>query len=316
MNPIQVSDLLFSYGDRVAVNNVSFEVKKGEVFGFLGPNGAGKSTTIKILTTLLAPKHGEVYVLGYKLPEEGKEVRKRIGVVLQEASYEYSLNVEDSLDVYGLIWDIPRKERRKKINTLLAEFDLEEYRHTHIHDLSIGMKRRVQVAREFMHDMDLLFLDEPTVGMDVIVRRRTLDTIKELASKGLTVFFTTHILEEADYICDRIAVINKGKIVAIDRSKNLKELFGGIRTVDIRVDPDDLGFVLAEMRKLDSLSVNVDGDIPGRIQIATDKPLKTFQIITQTFEALNIKPISVSLEEPSLEQVFMNLVDKENRVVR
>lgn len=308
LEAIEVKDLVFKYGEKTAVDHISFEVKSGEIFGFLGPNGAGKSTTIKVLTTLLKPTSGEVKVLGFRLPEQDKEVRQRIGVVLQDPSYEYNLNVENSLDVYGLMWDLPKRERKRRMQELIREFDLEEYRKTRMHDLSIGMRRRVQVAREFMHDMDLLFLDEPTVGLDVVARRNTLDKFREWARSGHTVFFTTHIMEEADYLCDRIAVINEGKIIAIDTPRNLKELFGGTRVIDVRLHPYEMQMVVEELKKIDSFDVRNDMESPGRLQIFTDRPLEAFKAVTKALEAVNVRPISVSLEEPSLEKAFMNLL--------
>src|SRR6266566_3975697 len=174
-----VNQLSRLYGDKPAVDRVSFDVKRSEVFGFLGPNGAGKTTTIKMLTTLLQPSSGRADVLGHDLRTEGRKIRERIGVVQQQDGFDQGLNVETSLDIYGLIWDVPRTERKTRIEEVIARFGMQEFRKMPTVDLSAGQRRRVQVAREFIHDMDLLFLDEPTVGLDPIVRRALLDYLKE-----------------------------------------------------------------------------------------------------------------------------------------
>src|SRR5213594_4299213 len=232
---IEVDKLSKRFGDKAAVDEVSFEMRRGEVFGFLGPNGAGKTTTIKMLTTLLPPTSGSARVVGRDLRTEGKKIRERIGVVQQQDSFDQGLNVETSMDIYGLIWNVPKAERRRRIDELIGHFEMEEFRKMPTVDLSAGQRRRLQVAREFIHDMDLLFLDEPTVGLDPIVRRSVLDYLKERVREGLTIFFTTHILEEAEYLCDRIAVINQGRIVQIDTPENLKRRFGSAKAVEFKL---------------------------------------------------------------------------------
>src|SRR5256885_13721944 len=182
-----VNQLSRLYGDKPAVDRVSFDVERSEVFGFLGPNGAGKTTTIKMLTTLLQPSSGGANVLGFDLRTEGRKIRERIGVVQQQDSFDQGLNVETSLDIYGLIWDAPRPERKRRISELIDRLGMEEFRRKPTIDLSSGQRRRLQVAREFIHDMDLLFLDEPTVGLDPIVRRTLLDFFMERVRHGLTI---------------------------------------------------------------------------------------------------------------------------------
>ena len=180
----------------------------GEVFGLLGRNGAGKSTLIKAMTTFITPASGTLRVLGMDPPRDGQRIRRRIGVVQQAESFDFT-TVQGNLDIYGMLWGVPQPERRERRERLLERFGLADIRKRRAFDLSGGQKRRVQVAREFMHDMEVLFLDEPTVGLDVIMRRTLLDSIREEVRRGLTVVFTTHNLEEADYLCDRIAVIDE-----------------------------------------------------------------------------------------------------------
>ena len=235
MSCIDVSHLSKSYGSIHAVNDLVLSVKSGEIFGFLGPNGAGKSTTIKLLTTLIPPSSGILSILGIDAIANPLKVRHKIGVVLQQPSYEPTLSVEKSLDKYGMMWNVPKTERKKRMEQLLIDFDLVEIRKKRNEDLSIGQRRRVQVAREFMHDMELLFLDEPTVGLDPSARRKLLDYLKNKVKTGLTIFYTTHILTEAEYLCDKIAIINKGKILTVDSPDALKNTFGKEKTIKIHL---------------------------------------------------------------------------------
>src|SRR5687768_15857835 len=233
-NCIKVTNLKKQYGkDKpLVINNVSFSVKCGTVFGFLGPNGAGKTTTLKILTSLLNPSSGNVTIFGKDLFKKQSEIKRKIGVVSQNPSFEANLKVERSLDLYGLLWGLnDRKARKDKVKEILKTFDLESIKNSKNDELSIGQRRRVQLAREFMHDMDLLFLDEPTVGLDPSARRMLLDYIKKHVMSGLTVFFTTHIMEEAEYLCDEIAIIDNGRIIAFDTPTGLKQKYGGANKI-------------------------------------------------------------------------------------
>ena len=220
---------------KVALDGISFNVEYGKIFGFLGPNGAGKSTTIKILTTLLNPTSGNVQIFGKDITKFALEIRKKIGVISQQPSSENHLTVEKALNIYGLLWGIKGKKRKDKVNEIIEVFDLQEIRKTNNDELSIGQRRRVQVAREFIHDMKLLFLDEPTVGLDPSARRMLLDYIKSQVKLGLTVFFTTHIMEEAEYLCDEIAIINRGKIIAFDTPSGLKNKYDVNKIIELGV---------------------------------------------------------------------------------
>jgi ABC-2 type transport system ATP-binding protein len=225
-------------GRHFALDGVSFQVRRGEVFGLLGQNGAGKSTLIKAMTTLIQPTSGRLEILGRDPRREGSAIRERIGVVQQGESFEFT-TVQGNLDLYGFLWKVPKEERTRRREALIHRFGLDEIRRRRSFDISGGQKRRVQVAREFMHDMDILFLDEPTIGLDVLMRRTLLDSIRSEVQRGLTVVFTTHNLEEADYLCDRIAVIEKGRIVALDTVASLKHLYSGKRTIDLSLSPAD-----------------------------------------------------------------------------
>ena len=306
---ILVDQLTKRYGNKVAVDKISFEVGRGEVFGFLGPNGAGKTSTIKMLTTLISQTSGKAIVLGHDLKTEGRKVRERIGVVQQQESFDQGLNVETSLDLYGLVWNVPKEERRRRAELLIERFGMKEFRKMSTLDLSGGQRRRLQVAREFIHDMDLLFLDEPTVGLDPIARRDLLNFIKEKVKAGLTVFFTTHILEEAEYLCDRIAVINQGKIISLDTPHNLKRRFGDTRAIEFKL----LEGTSKELS--DSLSSNADVakivlDESGTYSITTSKPERVLPEIYRLAEKSGLHVSSIYIAESTLEEAFISLVEK------
>ncbi len=311
MQAIHVESLVKSYGGRRAVDGISFQVNEGEVFGFLGPNGAGKTTTIKILTTLIKPTSGFVEVLGYDVLQQADEVRKRIGVVQQQESYELNLSVERALDLYGLMWDVPRRLRRELLEDLLERFGLVEVRKVKAGELSIGMRRRLQVAREFMHDMDLLFLDEPTIGLDPIARRDTLNFIKRKSDEGMTVFLTTHILEEAEYLCNRVAMINKGRILVVDTPQNLKRFFGGIRRVEMRVNgmmPVDFVSRIGSDDSVESAQLTD----PQTVTVVTKSPGEVLSNMLRLAEKFRLEVVSVYAAEPSLEDVFIDLMRGDN----
>ncbi len=309
---IRVEQLSKRFGDKAAVDGVSFEVGRSEVFGFLGPNGAGKTTTIKMLTTLLPPTLGRATILGHDLVAEGRKIRARIGVVQQQDSFDQGLNVETSMDIYGLIWDVPKDERKRRVEDLIARFGMEEFRKKPTVDLSAGQRRRLQVAREFIHDMDLLFLDEPTVGLDPIVRRGVLDYLKDRVRDGLTIFFTTHVLEEAEYLCDRIAVINQGRIVEIDTPENLKRRFGSAKAVEFRLLQGRSSEMAAALRALDGVAHLTQDEGTGAYRVTTGAPEVVIPGIYRLAERLSLTVSSIYIAETTLEDAFINLVTENN----
>ena len=306
---IETNSLSKSYGSVNAVDGIDLSVNYGKIFGFLGPNGAGKTTTIKLLTTLIPPTNGIMNILGMDAIRSPLEVRKKIGVVLQQPSYEPTLSVENSLEKYGMMWNVERNKRQDRVEELLSAFDLGEIRNVKNDDLSIGQRRRVQVAREFMHDMDLLFLDEPTVGLDPSARRGLLDFIKHKVKDGLTVFFTTHILNEAEYICDEVAIINKGKMIAIDTPEELKNKFGREKTIKIHLSSirKDLSNLLVGIKDYE-LDFNSGTNITIRSNDSEEVLLKILQILT----ANDIVIEDLSAIPTSLEEIFLSVVNKSN----
>ena len=305
MSCIDVNHLSKSYGSVQAVDDIVLSVKSGSVFGFLGPNGAGKSTTIKLLTTLIRPSSGSLTILGIDAITNPLQIRDKIGVVLQQPSYEPTLSVEKSLDKYGMMWNVPKFERKKRTEQLLKDFDLVEIRKKKNVDLSIGQRRRVQVAREFMHDMELLFLDEPTVGLDPSARRKLLDYLKNKVKTGLTIFYTTHILSEAEYLCDEIAIIDKGKIITVDSPDALKNRFGKEKTIKIHL--------LKNQSKIPSLlsgiaDCKINFDTGTNIIIHSEQ---SEQILLKVLKILNDGEFEIedlSAVPTNLEEIFLNMM--------
>jgi len=312
---VRVDELSRHFGDKVAVDRVSFDIARSEVFGFLGPNGAGKTTTIKMLTTLLPPTSGRATVLGHDLKTEGRKIRAQIGVVQQQDSFDQGLNVETSMDIYGLIWNVPKAERRRRIDELIGHFEMEEFRKMPTVDLSAGQRRRLQVAREFIHDMDLLFLDEPTVGLDPIVRRSVLDYLKERVRQGLTIFFTTHILEEAEYLCDRIAVINQGRIVQIDTPENLKRRFGSAKAVEFKLLQGTSSEMASALSSSPSVSRFGRDEGSGAYRVTTTQPESVIPEIYRLADRLSLTVSSIYISETTLEDAFINLVTEDEKAV-
>ena len=302
---INVEHLSKSYGSITAVNDLILSVKKGQVYGFLGPNGAGKSTTIKLLTTLIKPSSGSLSILGIDAISNPLEIRSKIGVVLQQPSYEPTLSVEKSLDKYGMMWNIPKIERKKRMEQLLKDFDLVEIRKKRNEDLSIGQRRRVQVAREFMHDMELLFLDEPTVGLDPEARRKLLDYLKNKIKTGLTIFYTTHILSEAEYLCDEIAIIDNGKILTVDSPDALKNRFGKEKTIKIHLQnkQSNISSLLNDIPDFE-----IKFDTGTTIIIHSEQSELILLRVLKILNENNIEIEDLSAVPTNLEDVFLKMV--------
>ena len=221
---IRVRNLVKKYGDFTAVNDVSFDVEKGEIFAFLGPNGAGKTTTIKMLTTLLAPTKGEVEIDGLNPAVHHNEARKRFGIVFQDPSTDDELTAYENIDFHGVLYNVPKKVRVERIEHLLKLFELWDRRKDPVKQFSGGMKRRLEIARGLLHTPRIIFLDEPTLGLDPQTRNQLWTHVKKLNDEEqVTVFLTTHYMEEAERVAHRIAIIDHGKIVAQGSAAELKE---------------------------------------------------------------------------------------------
>ncbi|OGC04311.1 hypothetical protein A2276_06905 [candidate division WOR-1 bacterium RIFOXYA12_FULL_43_27] len=228
MNSIEIKDLVKKFNrDVVAVDGISFEVKKGECFGLLGPNGAGKTTTLNILSTLLQPTSGSAFVAGFDVTKDKANVRRNIGMVFQEPALDSRLTGRENLEFHAMMYGVDAKTRKERIDYFLSLVELSEKAEVLVRNYSGGMKRRLEIARGLIQKPKVLFLDEPTLGLDSQTRRLIWDYIRKLTHESdISIILTTHYMEEADYLCDRIAIIDHGKIVALDTPENLKRAAG------------------------------------------------------------------------------------------
>jgi ABC-2 type transport system ATP-binding protein len=218
---IEVSELTKFYRGFPAVNHINFKVKRGEIFGFLGPNGAGKTTTIKMLTGLIQPTEGTATIQGKDIRTQIVEIKKTIGVVTEDSNLYDELSILDNLQFVGQLYGVPQSDREKRIGELLKRFELEPKRDAKFATLSKGMKRKVIIAAALIHSPRIVFLDEPTTGLDVLSARILRAMIKELKALGVTIFLTTHYIEEAEQLCDRVAILVNGTIKTVDTPRNL-----------------------------------------------------------------------------------------------
>lgn len=214
------------FTDVPVVNGLSFEIRAGEMFGLLGPNGAGKSTTIRMITTLTRPSAGEIFVAGYDAVQEPQRVRQRIGVVLQQTSVDGDLSVWENMEFHGRLHHIPKARRQQEIDRWLEYVELGDRRDDRVKTLSGGMKRRLQIARALLHEPDILFLDEPTVGLDPQTRRRLWEIIRDLNKRGMTILLTTHYMDEVEYLCDRIGVMDQGQLIELGTLAEFRQKHG------------------------------------------------------------------------------------------
>jgi ABC-2 type transport system ATP-binding protein len=283
---------------------MSFEVEEGTIFGFLGPNGAGKTTTINILCTLLAPSHGNAYINGYDCMEQSSEVRKSIGVVFQDSTLDKDLTAYENLVFHAYLYNVNKSERGKRIDDALRFVDLYERRNDLVKKFSGGMKRRLEVARGLIHRPKVLFLDEPTLGLDPQTRAHLWDFIVELPKKhGVTVFMTTHYMEEAE-VCNKIAIIDNGKMITMGTPEELKKTVGGDV---IYIKTSDNTRAKLEIEKLFEVHVQEKG---SELFLTS---LKGDACIPELIRALGDAVLSVRLQRPTLNDVFLKMTGKEIR---
>jgi ABC-2 type transport system ATP-binding protein len=318
---ISVKNLVKSYGsssnlNRNVIDDISFDIDYGTIFGFLGPNGAGKTTTIKILTGLLQPTTGSIKILNKDIKKNNfKEIKRQIGVVTQNPSFESNLTVERSMELYGFLWGNSSNKNKDKVRELLDIFDLTSIKETRNEDLSIGQRRRVQIAREFLHEMNLLFLDEPTVGLDPRARRNLLNYIKKQVKRGLTVFFTTHIMEEVDYLCDQICIINKGKIIEFNTPQLLKQKYGSTKKIDIILQTPVSKQIHDFFQKLSANSIDIENieNTENIFSITSNNSQNVLLSIVNFLFQNNIQIENIALNDPSIEDVFLKALKINNK---
>ncbi len=301
---VEVDGLMKKFGDLVAVDQVSFQVKKGEIFGFLGPNGAGKTTTINMLCTLLKPTAGSARVNGYDVLTQKNEVRESIGMVFQDPSLDDRLTARENLEFHAVIYRVHSSEKEKRMREVLEMVDLMDRADDLVMTYSGGMKRRLEIARGLLHYPHVLFLDEPTIGLDPQTRKYIWDYIQGLKEReDITIFLTTHYMEEAEH-CDRIAIIDYGKIIALDTSEGLKNMVGGDV---IRLKTDDDARAEEELKERYQVNILEDRDC---LCFEVDKG---DEFIPRLIRELKVHIQSISLHRPTLDDVFLKLTGREIR---
>jgi ABC-2 type transport system ATP-binding protein len=287
-----------------AVNDVSFTVSRGEIFGLLGPNGAGKSTLIRILTTLLSPTSGTAYLDSFEITRHPENVRRIIGVCPQNSTLDVELTAYDNLDFYGRLVDVPDVLLDKRIWELLAMTGLTDRAHMRVGTFSGGMRRKLEIVRAFIHRPLILFLDEPTIGLDPEARREVWQQISDLNKEKTTIILTTHYMDEAEKLCNRIAFVDKGRLIALDTLENLKQLLPAGDLIEIGLDKmDDRVLPLIMGNPL----VNSAGFKNGTLTISVKNGSRVLPALINVFEEYSLPMNTISIHSPSLEDVFIYL---------
>jgi ABC-2 type transport system ATP-binding protein len=305
---VTVRSLEKRFGDFVAVNRVTFDIRKGEVFGFLGPNGAGKSTTIRMLCGLLSPTSGEGTVAGYDLRTEPEKIKQHIGYMSQRFSLYEDLTVEENIDFYGGIYRIPAEKKRDRKEWVIEMAGLSDHRSTKTAFLAGGWKQRLALGCAILHEPPILFLDEPTSGVDPIRRRGFWDLIYDLSGKGVTVFVTTHYMDEAEY-CDRLGLIYRGELAALGTPEELKTRLMKEEVVEIRCErPQDVIAFLEGLPGLRSAALFGTG-----IHAVVARGVEAVPLLRETLGAKGVPVTRVERIAPSLEDVFVSVVEEKDR---
>lgn len=310
-NIIEIKDLVKKFGDFPAVNGISMSVKSGELFGLLGPNGSGKTTIINIIVSLLVATSGKVLVNGLDTLKYAEEIKKSIGVMTQETVVETDLTARENLELFAELYQVPAKEIDKRVKDALELSDLTEFADKKAGTFSGGMQRRLELVKSMIQSPKIMILDEPTSGLDVQNRTKLWARIKELNKNGITIILTTQYLEEADALCDRIAIIDHGKIKAIGTSSELKALLGQGNILEIITKPERIKEVVQLLKKF-----NVDANIKVDRIVAVlggKEPTKTFTKIANAIEEAKIPVLTMSIHLPTLDDVFLELTGSKLR---
>ena len=302
---VKVLNLTKFYGETVAVNHINFEVEKGEIFGFLGPNGAGKTTTIRILTGILTPDEGEAEILGIDVIGDPLTAKQIMGVVPEVCNVYVDLSAWNNMILMGKLYGVRKEVREKETRELLQKFHLWQRKDEKTRRFSKGMKQRLILAMSLIHDPDILFLDEPTSGLDVQSSRMIREIIQKLKIKGKTIFLTTHNIEEANLICDRVAIINKGEIVAVDTPEKLKNAFQKTQSIEVAFDKIPL-----DKRWIENIpSVNKYQRLGDKFRLYTTDPDRVIRELAEYSEKNKIRFVSLNSLGPSLEDIFVRLTE-------
>ena len=306
---LEVKNLFKNYGDFEAVKGVSFNIEEGEIFSLLGPNGAGKTTTISMLSTLYQPTSGDACIDGHSITKEPMQVRKLIGVVPQELALYEELTAYENLVFWGQMYGLSGRSLKKRVDEVLEQIDLVERAKSRVQTFSGGMKRRVNIGVGLLHKPRLLFMDEPTVGIDPQSRRAILDSVKSLNKQGMTVLYTTHYMEEAQELSNRVGIIDNGEMIALGTQKELTRQVGEMETLILHIDETE------DIEKLAGAVRNVAGVIKADVSdhsvtlIVQEAEEALAPVVSKTNE-LGIKIRSIDIHEPNLEAVFLHLTGK------
>jgi ABC-2 type transport system ATP-binding protein len=307
---ISIKNLSKTFGKFTAVNNISFTVNEGELFGLLGPNGAGKTTTINMLSTLLKPTSGKAMVAGFDVSRQKDAVRNNIGIVFQEPALDGRLTGRENLEFHAMMYGMKKEERTNKINEVLELVELSDKANVLVDNYSGGMKRRLEIGRGLIHNPNVLFLDEPTIGLDAQTRRHIWDYIKKLNKESkVTIILTTHYMEEADYLCNRVAIVDKGRIVAMNTPEKLKDVLGGdILTLEVAGNAERLLKEVSKMKCVKKIKL-----VENSMIITVVKGEKRIPEIIARARKIKVSIASVNLHKPSLEDVFLHFTGKNIR---
>ncbi len=307
---IEIHDIVKKYGDRVAVNKVSFCVREGEIFGLLGPNGAGKTTTISILAALLFPDEGQVVIGGYDLGQETSRIKPLIGFVPQELALYPTLSAWDNLAFFGRIYGLRGTALKERIAAVLDLVGLRDRAGDAVRTFSGGMKRRLNIAAGLIHQPRILLLDEPTVGVDPQSRNFIFEHVERLKAEGMTILYTTHYMEEAERLCDRVAIMDEGRILALDTTQALLGLLGG-GVIYVRLAGEAVETLLPSILALPHVQAISAQD--GRIKIETKDTHPALQELIELCISRDVAILSLEVLEPNLESVFLHLTGKRLR---
>ena len=311
-NAIEVENIVKKYGDFTAVDGVSFQVKEGEIFGLLGPNGAGKSTLIRMMTTLITITAGSARIAGHDVEREPDAVRRTIGVIPQALTSDLDLTIEENLNIYAKLYDVPAKKRKATIEELLEVVDLTKWRSAQTKTLSGGMRRRLEIARGLVHSPRIFFLDEPTTGLDPVSRVSVWEMLTNIKShRELTILITTHYMDEADRLCDRIAIVDHGKLVALDTPAALKASVPGSNVIEAQFENAPADWE-QRLRKLgDVTSVQHEG--AGMYRILTGNGSQTTTALVESAVKAGVGIKSLSVQNTTLDDVFVHYTGRQLR---
>jgi len=314
---LEARNLTKKYGDLTAVNALNLAIQEGEIFGLLGPNGAGKTTTISMITGLLKPTSGSIMVDGLDLHTHSNTVKAKLGLVPQELALYPTLSARDNLDFFGSIYGLKGKHLRERVDAMLAMVELTDRANEAVKNYSGGMKRRVNIAAGLMHQPEVLFLDEPTVGVDPQSRNAIFEAVEELNRSGMTVIYTTHYMEEAERLCHRVAIIDEGQIIALDTPQALiNSLGGGILVLGLEDLETDAGLgrvqtVIDRVAEMPSVKATTRDD--GHLKVETHRFQETLMGILEITNQLDVRITTMEKWEPNLESVFLHLTGKKLR---